>query len=1193
MKIKERKYAMKKIISTVLACIIFISIMPVETFAASKPSAPSITSYTAVSSSSIKIGWGSVSGATKYRVDRRRSDESDYKTLTSTYTSTSYTDTGLKAGSRYYYRVYAINSAGTSARSVTYSTYTKPAAPTISSINRDSDTKLTISWSSVSGATKYKVNYRRGDSDSYSTATSGVTSTSYTHTGLTSNSKYWYRVYAIIEGEVGPEGNRTTKSIQSDASATVGNFTKMSRPSNTTDNDNPSNVILSWKKAYGGNDYSYDIYRKSPTDSGFVKIARTTNLTYTDTGLTSGVIYKYKINTVTTDGGSSCTWSDEFYAGPKITSEITLTPQSATSMKISWDKPSSQTSLTYIIKKLVNGEYITYGTTTNTYYVDSGLTTGEKYGYYIQARDSSDNYLTSTYGKSAVLQILPTGVVLNKTTASIGDGETLSLTATISPSNSTNTALTWTSSNTSVATVSSSGVVTAKAKGSAVITVKTANGKTASCTVNVVSCIHTYGNWIVEKDASCTEDGSRYRVCSKCGEKDTEAITATGHSYSDELIIVKEATCTEDGIMARVCTVCGAETDNTPIQASGHTYSENWILEKEATCEENGIEYRECTVCGEKDIRETETIEHSFGEWTGTAATCTEDGYETRICSVCGFTEIKTEKALGHEYEFFGQTTPQGTEALLDIYKCKRCSNSITKLHGSEPIKEGNLSISNYSVTRGGEVTIYVDLQDNPGIKAFKFHLQYDASVFEPVKSSNGRYVQYGTLLQDDNGNNLGTLLTNLSQENVTVSDPQISWQNSITSLGETIYTDNITGNGELFSITFKISDEAPSGTYPISLSYDEGDISDKDEVSIMPTISDGSITIIDGAVIRGDINMDGRINANDSTLLAKYVVTQDEAKKEVMFSENQKQAANVYEDADGEINHKDGIRLAQLIAGYTFDIDYNDTSPVTLLSADVDTIIDIGKCRGMPGTIVEVPVMITNNTGFAGFNLLLDYDKEYLTPLSVNDGEVLDAIDVSVISNVTDSNGVEISDEYISVYCGNAQNTTKDGELFSVKFLINENAPLDMTLPVQLSYDNSSISTIQEQVINDMDISINQGYVRVVDSPYLYSVSDTVIKSDDGDIYDDIPAYGNVDLEIAISKLYDEYEPGKLIAALYNENDGLISLNSQTLTEEMLGSGICTMHIDKCEEDISTVKIFVWNSFNRMIPLSRVYQIN
>ena len=78
----------------------------------------------------------------------------------------------------------------------------------------------------------------------------------------------------------------------------------------------------------------------------------------------------------------------------------------------------------------------------------------------------------------------PTSVSLNKTSLTLDVGKSYTLTKTVSPSNAV-TSYTWSSSNTSVATVDKNGKVTAKASGTATITVKTSNGKTATCKVTV------------------------------------------------------------------------------------------------------------------------------------------------------------------------------------------------------------------------------------------------------------------------------------------------------------------------------------------------------------------------------------------------------------------------------------------------------------------------------------------------------------------------------------------------------------------------------------------------------------------------------------------------------------------------------------------------------------------------------------
>lgn len=90
------------------------------------------------------------------------------------------------------------------------------------------------------------------------------------------------------------------------------------------------------------------------------------------------------------------------------------------------------------------------------------------------------------YGISGNIPV--TGVTVSPTSASIAVGATQQLTATVAPSNATNKAVSWTSSNTSVATVSSSGLVTGVAAGTATITVTTQDGnKTATASITVTS----------------------------------------------------------------------------------------------------------------------------------------------------------------------------------------------------------------------------------------------------------------------------------------------------------------------------------------------------------------------------------------------------------------------------------------------------------------------------------------------------------------------------------------------------------------------------------------------------------------------------------------------------------------------------------------------------------------------------------
>ena len=90
-------------------------------------------------------------------------------------------------------------------------------------------------------------------------------------------------------------------------------------------------------------------------------------------------------------------------------------------------------------------------------------------------------YTTSPYGV-----VHASGVQMSQASADMIVGGTKTLTATIAPANAANKAVTWSTSNSSVATVTDAGVVTAHSAGSATITVTTADGGfTDTCVVTV------------------------------------------------------------------------------------------------------------------------------------------------------------------------------------------------------------------------------------------------------------------------------------------------------------------------------------------------------------------------------------------------------------------------------------------------------------------------------------------------------------------------------------------------------------------------------------------------------------------------------------------------------------------------------------------------------------------------------------
>jgi lysophospholipase L1-like esterase len=82
---------------------------------------------------------------------------------------------------------------------------------------------------------------------------------------------------------------------------------------------------------------------------------------------------------------------------------------------------------------------------------------------------------------------------------------------------------------------------------------------------------HTDGEWIIDKEANCTEDGSKHQICSVCEMTiKTELLAKSGHIEVIDKAV--EATCTTDGkTEGKHCSVCNTVTlAQTTVKAKGH-----------------------------------------------------------------------------------------------------------------------------------------------------------------------------------------------------------------------------------------------------------------------------------------------------------------------------------------------------------------------------------------------------------------------------------------------------------------------------------------------------------------------------------------------------------------------------------------------------------------------------------------------
>jgi hypothetical protein len=158
---------------------------------------PTGLTTSSVTSSSATLSWSAATGATSYNVQYRIVGSGTWTSTTSATTSKSVT--GLAASSAYEWQVQTVCSSGSSAFSALANfTTSAPSCGVPSGVTAGSLTgsSATISWSAVTGALSYNLNWKLGSSGTYTTVT-GITSTSYNLSGLTSCTAYNYQVQTV------------------------------------------------------------------------------------------------------------------------------------------------------------------------------------------------------------------------------------------------------------------------------------------------------------------------------------------------------------------------------------------------------------------------------------------------------------------------------------------------------------------------------------------------------------------------------------------------------------------------------------------------------------------------------------------------------------------------------------------------------------------------------------------------------------------------------------------------------------------------------------------------------------------------------------------------------------------------------------------------------------------------------------
>ena len=242
---------------------------------------PTISSITTPSTTSVKITWGSVSGVSSYYIYRATSINGTYSLVTTT-TATSYTNSGLTAGSTYYYRVAAYKSSGLGNKSPAKGVRLSFSAPIITTAYTPTSTSSYLEWTAVYNSTGYYVYRSTSASGTYSKIAT-TSSRSYTDTGLTSGTTYYYKIVAYNSSSTSAYSSyKATKPVIVDTPMFYYSIA-----------NSKTSVTIRWTNV--PNATKYYVYRSTTASGTYSLIGNTSQTTYTDSGLSSGTTYYYKV----------------------------------------------------------------------------------------------------------------------------------------------------------------------------------------------------------------------------------------------------------------------------------------------------------------------------------------------------------------------------------------------------------------------------------------------------------------------------------------------------------------------------------------------------------------------------------------------------------------------------------------------------------------------------------------------------------------------------------------------------------------------------------------------------------------------------------------------------------------------------------------------------------------------------------
>jgi fibronectin type 3 domain-containing protein len=273
-----------------------------------------------------------------------------------------------------------------------------PAAPT-SLTASPGNARATLSWGAVTGAVSYNIKRALTSGGPYAFA-ANTTATSFTDTGLTNGTTYYYVITAL---------NTVTESLNS-AEAGTTPVVPLSAPTGLIASGSDARVNLSWTASPSA--MSYTVKRALNSGGAYSALASgLTSTSYADTRVTNnGTTYYYVVSAFNTAGESANSAEASVTTIPAAPGNVAATPGNG-QVSLSWSASTGASSYSVLRATSPSGSYTTVATgLTGTNYTDTGLTNGTAYYYAVVATNGSGSSTNSTQVNAVTAPPAPTNL---------------------------------------------------------------------------------------------------------------------------------------------------------------------------------------------------------------------------------------------------------------------------------------------------------------------------------------------------------------------------------------------------------------------------------------------------------------------------------------------------------------------------------------------------------------------------------------------------------------------------------------------------------------------------------------------------------------------------------------------------------------------------------------------------------------